>query len=230
MDIKDTKNKSNIFTNGDIMEIEVNLFPAIRLFHESNKKSTIRPNVQGYFIEYCLDRNLPLQETLIELNKLLHPHQRPKMEDIVPSSKKGQEHLIASVLFPLIIKKHAFLDSEKTSEIISSFCNLTGVTQETANPIINTLSKKKIKEIIETDLYDMCRRIDLKLIDDNQKLEQKRYLIEESSKMLNVEEKYIQRLINSKKKKEDLENKQKNVVSSDIPTIQPTINDSHDER
>lgn len=226
MDIKNEKNienKTKTLSSSDLVEIELVLFPTIRLFHESNHKLSIMSNVRRFFIDYCIDRNLPLEETLVELNKLLPYGQQPKLTDFAPTSQSGQKHLVSTVLFPKLSEENLLFKKEKADETIENFCNFTRISPETAKPIINTMKKQRIKSFIENDIYDFFISIESGNSDAIGKNEQKKLILEESSKMLGVDKKYITRLISNKRKKES-EKK-----SPSIPTIDST-SDDHDER
>lgn len=167
MDIKNEKNienKTKTLSSSDVVEIELVLFPTIRLFHESNHKLSIMSNVRRFFIDYCIDRNLPLEETLTELNKLLPYEQQPKLTDFAPTSQRGQKHLVSTVLFPKLSEENLLFKKEKADETIKSFCNFTRIPPETAKPIINTMTKQKIKSFIENDIYDFLLQLNLVIV------------------------------------------------------------------
>lgn len=228
MGINDTQNKPYEFSSDEIVEMELVLSKSIGLFYESSNIYEIKYNVQDYFIKYCYERNLPLRETLEELNKLLPAHMRPNMKDIVPSSKRGQDYLIRTTLFTMINQKRALGDSDKVDEVISSFCDLTGVNKETAKPIINTLLKQRRRDIIENDLYGFMEKHLAIIPDAKEKKEQQEMVIQAFSEELGVEPKYIKGVLRDKKKKDEAERKRIEEYRVNQAKSKPTSTDLDD--
>ena len=107
----------------------------------------------------------------------------------------------------MINQKRALGDSEKVDEVISSFCDLTGVNKETAKPIINTLLKQRRRDIIENDLYGFMEKHLARIPDAKEKKEQQEMVIQAFSEELGVEPQYIKSVLRNKKKKDEAERK-----------------------
>ncbi|MBQ7410071.1 MAG: hypothetical protein IJW20_01650 [Clostridia bacterium] len=200
-------NKSFEFTGKEIAEIEWVLVKAIELFHESPDPSTIKNNVQEYFIRYCCERKYPIKETLEKVNSLLKKGINIKMQDIIPESKRGQESLIRGNLAAILIKSGAIWDEDKTNEMMSTFCEVTGVSKEMTEPIVATIVKQKKREIIEKDLYSFLGKRVAVIEDAKDRKAMGEEIIGAYAEHLKLDPKYIKGVLRDKKKKDEAERK-----------------------
>lgn len=134
--------------------IENDLSFALSLFHEGTDTKKMRRYMSDYTIKFCLKHNLTIDETLEIVNNALSQKKQVKKEWIVPSSKNSQKTCVHTTLFSLIKDSSAFLNPKEAENIISNFCNLTGIDTELATPIIKTKIRNYQKNLIETMLYD----------------------------------------------------------------------------
>ncbi len=200
-------NKSFEFTGEQIAEIEWVLVKAIELFHESPNPSTIKGNVQEYFIRYCCERKYPVKETLEKTNSLLKKGINIKMQDIIPDSKRGRESLIRGDLAAMLIKSNAIWDEKKTEEMMSNFCEVTGIPKEMTAPIVTTIVKQKKREVIEKDLYGFLGKHVATIQDLTTRKLAGEEAINAFAEELKLEPKYIKGVLRDKKKKDDAERK-----------------------
>lgn len=200
-------NKSFEFTGGEIAEIEWVLVKAIELFHESPDPSTIKNNVQEYFLRYCYERKYPVKETLEKVNSLLKRGINIKMQDIVPESKRGQESLIRGDLAAMLIKSGAIWDDAKTNEMMSTFCEVTGVSKEMTAPIVATIVKQKKRDVIEKDLYNFLGKRVAVIEDAKDRKAMGEEIIGAYAEQLKLDTKYIKGVLRDKKKKDEAERK-----------------------
>lgn len=205
--MKNNENKSFEFTGGEIAEIEWVLVKAIELFHESPNPSTIKNNVQEYFLRYCCERKYPIKETLEKVNSLLKRGINIKMQDIVPESKRGQESLIRGDLAAMLIKSGAIWDDAKTNEMMSTFCEVTGVSKEMTALIVATIVKQKKRDVIENDLYNFLGKRVAVIEDAKDRKAMGEEIIGAYAEQLKLDPKYIKGVLRDKKKKDEAERK-----------------------
>lgn len=200
-------NKKFEFTNEDIVDIEWVLTRSLILIHESPNPYTIKGNVQEYVIQYCLDRGYPLRETIEKANEVSKGMLNIQMKDIVPESKRGQEHLVRGTLFSMLNKSGAIWDEGKTDEMVTSVCELTGISKDMVTPIISTMVKQRKRDVIEKEAYSFLRdtlaRFDTP--DDRKAVGEE--IIQAFAEQLHVEPKYIKGVLKAKKKKDEAEAK-----------------------
>lgn len=195
------------FTDADIIQIENVLYKAISLFYETPYPSQIKGNIQDYFIKFCYERKYPLKDTLDVLNGLLKPHLQVSMKDIVPESKSGKKHLVNGTLCSMLLKVNGVWNEEKRGELIGNFCDLTGISEEFANPLIDIFVKKKKREVIEKEIYDDIQRFTKKLDKEADKSQIADEIISMYAEYLKMDPGYIYDVIKNKKQKDINEEK-----------------------
>lgn len=203
----ENKNKSFEFTGKQIAEMEWVLVKAIELFHESSDPYTIKGNVQEYFLRYCCERKYPVKETLEKVNPLLKKGINIKLQDIVPESKRGQESLIRGDLAAILIKSGAIWDEDKTNEMMSTFCEITGVSKEMTEPIVATIVKQKKRDVIEKDLYNFLGKRVAVIENAKDRKAMGEEIIGAYAEQLKLDPKYIKGVLRDKKKKDEAERK-----------------------
>lgn len=200
-------NKSFEFKDDDILEMELLLVKAITTFHESPDPSKTKNYVQEYILRYCCERKFPVKDTIDKLNTLLRSGIKVNIQDVVPESKRGQEHIIRGDLAAMLIKSGAIWDETKTNEMMSTFCEVTGVSKDMAAPIIATVVKQKKRAVIENELYDFLGKHVSKMEDSKTRKAASEEVINAFSEQLKVEPKYIRGVLKDKKKKDEAERK-----------------------
>lgn len=195
------------FSHEQAMNIEWILIRSIETFYETPYPNEIKGNVQDFFVRYCYERDFPLKETMDYANLNFKHGIQIKMEDIVPESKRGQAHLVNISLLRILNDEKIVFDEEKRKEATSKFCELTGVSLDLANPIVDSFVKIKRRHVIEKEIYSFFEIHTSKISDDK-----KRRLIEEEvitgyAKELKTNSQYIRGVLKNKKKKDAAERK-----------------------
>ena len=205
--MENNSNKPYEFSHSEIADIEWTLVKAIELFHESPRTHEIKGYVQDYLVKYCYDRKLPIKDTVDKFNEKTKKNIKIGMTDIIPESKRGQAHLINITLLSMLNKDGTYLDEEKTEETIEGFCNLTGVSRELADPIVNTFVKWKKRNIIEKELYNFIGNRIAQEPDETMRKAMEEEAINGYAEVLKVTPQYVKGVLKNKKKKDEAERK-----------------------
>ena len=203
--MKNNEKKPFEFTGGQIAEIEWVLVKSIEAFYEIGRPHEIKGNVQDFFIKFCFDKQYPLKETLELIKPLLKNGIQLEMKDIVPDSKRGQEHFVRGTMFAMLSKSGAIWNENKTNEMMARLCELTGISKEFASPIVNLLIKQRKREVIEKDLYSFIGTHVAPIEDVKTRRLMAEEVINAFAEELNVEPKYIKGVLKAKKKKDEAE-------------------------
>lgn len=195
------------FTHEEGVDLELVLVKSIEAFHESPKTHEIKGWVQEFFIKYCLEKKLPLKETIAEANKIFRKGIHVEMSDIVPESKRGQAHLVNMALLTMLNKNGMYLDEGKTEETVKGFCDLTGVSRELTDPIVNTFVKWKKRTVIERELHDFLGGRIAQEPDEKKRKAMEEEAIKGYADVLKVTPQYVKGVLKNKKKKDEAERK-----------------------
>ncbi len=203
--MKNDSKKPFEFTHEQSVDIEWVLVKSIELFHESPRTYEIKGYVQDYFVRYCYERDLPLKETIERANGLFRKNIHVEMSDIVPESKRGQAHLVNMTLITMLNKDGNYLDEEKIEKTVDKFCNLTGVSRDLTDPIVNTFVKWKKRTVIERELYDFLGGRIAQIPDEKDRKAASEETITAYAEVLKVTPQYIKGVLKNKKKKDEAE-------------------------
>ena len=224
--MENNSNKPYEFSHSEIVDIEWTLVRAVELFHESSYTHEIKNYVQDYFVKYCYDRKLPIKDTIDMFNEKTKKNIKIGMSDIIPESKRGQAHLINMTLLSMLNQDGLYLDEEKTEETIEGFCNLTGVSRELVDPIVNTFVKWKKRNIIEKELYDFFEERIAQEPDETMRKGMEEEAITVYAEALKLTPQYVKGVLKNKKKKEEAERKK---VAEGQTSTKKGLSDSPDD-
>lgn len=202
-----TDTKKFEFSHKQMVEMELDLVKVVDTLYESTRHYEIKRKVQDYFIQFCYNRNYPIKDTFEFVRPIIRKELPLELNDIVPESKKGQAYFVRGNLFGMLCKSGAIWDEKKTDEMITRFCNITGVSKDFAIPLVNISIKQKKRQIIETELYDFLKKYVVPLEDRQDRKEKGDYVINEFAQALKLDPKYIRGVLKDKKKKDAAERK-----------------------
>lgn len=205
--MENNSQRNHVFDHAELVGIEWDLVRAIELFHESPRTREIKGYVQDYLVRYCYERKLPIKDTVEMFNEKTKKDIRIEMTDIIPESKRGQAHLINMTLIPMLNKDGKYLEEEKTEETVEGFCDLTGVSRELVDPIVNTFVKWKKRNIIEKELYDFLGKRIAQEPDETMRKGMEEEAITAYADVLKVTPQYVKGVLKNKKKKDEEERK-----------------------
>lgn len=195
------------FSQKQKAEMEMRLVKPVETFYESSRQYEIKRMVQEYFIKFCYDRNYPVKDAFEFVRPIIKKGISLELSDIVPESKKGQEFLVRGNLFGMLCKSGAIWDEKKTDDMITKFCNITGVSKDFAVPLINISTKQKKRQVIETELYDFLKEHIAPLENKQDRKEKGEFVIGEFAQALKLDTKYIKGVLKDKKRKDIAERK-----------------------
>lgn len=195
------------FNHEELVDIEWDLVRAIELFHESPRTREIKGYVQDYLVKYCYERKLPIKDTVEMFNEKTKKDIRIEMTDVIPESKRGQAHLVNITLLSMLNKDGKYLDEEKVDETVDGFCNLTGISRDLVNPIVNTFIKLKKRTVIERELHDFINGRIAQITDDTERKAAGEEAIKAYAEVLKVTPQYVKGVLKNKRKKDEAERK-----------------------
>lgn len=187
--------------------LEVELVKVIETLHESPKTDEIPQYVREYFINYCCKNKLLVDEALEFMNSTIKRNMKKTREEIIPESKRGKRHLIASTLIPTMIKSGAIWDENKTMEMSETFCEVTGIDREMVLPMVALEVKQKKRNVIESDLYNFIKKNVLTIENAKTRKAASEEAINAFAEILHLEPKYIKGVLRDTKKKEETKRK-----------------------
>ena len=195
------------FSRRQKVEMELDLIKVVEALYELPRHYKIKRRVQEYFIQFCYDRNYPIKDTFEYVRPIMKKEIPLELKDIVPESKKGQAFFVRGNLFGMLYKIGAIWDEKKTDEMITRFCNITGVSKDFAIPLVNLSTKQRKRQMIETELYDFLKEHVAPLENKQDRKEKGEFIISEFAEALKLDIKYVKGVLNDKRKKDKAERK-----------------------
>lgn len=195
------------FSRRQKVEMELDLIKVVETLYELPRHYEIKRRVQEYFIQFCYDRNYPIKDAFEYVRPIIKERIPLELKDIVPESKNGQTFFVRGNLFGMLYKTGAIWDEKKTDEMITRFCNITGVLKDFAVPLVNLSTKQRKRQIIETELYDFLKAHVAPLENKQDRKVKGEFIISEFAEALKLDTKYVKGVLRDKKQKEKAERK-----------------------
>lgn len=180
--------------------VEKVLVPAIITFYEGTNLKNITQCVRDYFFNFCLNYGSDKNETLNYLNSMLPEKIRVTENTLrVPKNERNQKKFTLDCLYGYMLEQHMIFDSQKQSESILRFSELTGI--ETSF-IISVISKRILedkKQLIENAIYPTLNSPTHPISG-----EERTAAIAELSSDLDVPVEYMEKVLKNKERQERL--------------------------